>query len=137
MIHPRQRVVAFLTAFAFLYPQIVGAVEFEHLETGKANDVVKIDDGIIGAVGQAHLIIDQTIYNLEHWESGEANESPFAPVADHHRHCGLHFAGCAAMLNESQRVIASQKRNGSVKPSQQFMIGLIPSFILPPPKRSA
>lgn len=137
MIHPRQKIIALLTAFAFLYLQIVGAVESEHLENGKVNDVAKIDDGFTGTAGQAHLIIDQTRYNLEHLESGAANDSPFAPVTDHHRHCGLHLAGCAAMLNEAQRVVVSQKRGGAVKPSLQFMIGLIPPFILPPPKRSA
>ena len=134
MSKPRQKFVVFLTAFAFLYPLIADAMEIGHTENGGAAGVHQVHGVSIGDSGQTLQAFDRAVYAADRHSDSDTNDLPNAPVTDH-RHCGSNLAGCVTMMMEWHRAAACQRHSCSVKPSQRFMTGFIPTYILPPPKR--
>ena len=134
MSRPRQKFVAFVTALAFLFPLVADAMGIGHAETGGAIVSGQGHGVSIGDIGQTFRAFDRAVYSSEHYSDSDTNDLPNAPVTDH-RHCGANLAGCVAMMMEWQRAVACQRHNCSVKPSQRFITGFIPTYILPPPKR--
>lgn len=131
----RKRILVLLTAFAFLFPLIADAMELGHAETGGTDGIREVHDGLLGDPVQTNRTFEQAVYASDHSSDSDTSDSPDNPASDH-LHCGLNLAGCTAMMSEPQRVVVCQRRGCMLTPALQFMIGLIPSFILPPPKHT-